>query len=92
MVLANNGSDTSEQRTGELGYCCLKPSLQKRLGSNNESWGKTPRLISNISQGGLQCEPIRQSSLDYGDVSAFGLKGNRSIGDEEYRMGKSYLT
>lgn len=90
--MANNGSDLSEQRTGELGYCCLKPSLQKRLGSNNESWGKTPRLIRNISQGGLQCEPIRQSSLDYGNVPAFDLKGNRLIGDEKYRMGKSYLT
>ena len=82
--MANNGSDLSEQRTGELSYCCLKPSLQKRLGSNNESWGKTPRLIINISQGGLQCEPIRQSSLSYGDVLTFGLKGNRFIGDEKY--------
>ena len=60
---------------GSARYRFLKPSLQKRIGCITVLSGKTPRLF--VVQIGLQCELIRQSSRDIGDISTFASKGNR---------------
>ena len=54
-------ADSCHGRTG-FDHCRMKLCLQKRLGADMASFGKTSRLLFWQILYGLQCVPIRQSS------------------------------
>ena len=88
---ADCGSGLFSSRPDGAYHCRMKLCLQKRLGPDSASFGKTSRLL--LGRFCMDCSAFRQGNqvAVRGDIPTVSLKGNRSHWQQRAETGEIQL-